>query len=65
MPRPPASNQRDWYTTPEVAEVFEVSTETVRDWIAVGKLKAEKVNTYNRVSKEEIARFARERYDES
>lgn len=62
MPLPPRNTDRNWMTTAEVATVFEVTTETVRDWITAGKLTAEKVNSYNRVTKAEVARFARLRF---
>lgn len=62
MPRPPANNNRSWMTTREVADTFEVTVATVRDWISAGKLSAYKVNGYNRVDRQEVARFARERY---
>jgi excisionase family DNA binding protein len=65
MPRKPSmpSSERDWLTTPEVAEAFQVATATVRAWIKNGKLKAYKFNGFNRVDKSELQRFAKEKYD--
>ena len=62
MPRPPSNTNRSWMTTKEVADACEVTVATVRDWIEKGKLTAYKVNTYNRIDREEFKRFARERY---
>jgi excisionase family DNA binding protein len=65
MPRKPSTPlaQRDWMTTPEVAEMFDRSTETVRDWIEQGKLHAYKDNGYFKVKKVEAVRRAKELYE--
>jgi excisionase family DNA binding protein len=64
MPRPPKkpSSERDWLTTPEVAEVFDVGTDTIRQWIKKGYLKTVKINTYHRVTKDEVRRLAKEKF---
>lgn len=63
MPKPPPREGRDWVTTPEAAAIFEVTTETIRDWIAKGKLRATQPNGYFRITNEEIARRARVLYE--
>lgn len=51
-----------FYSTNKVAELFEVTSETVRNWIEEGKLKAVKVNGLWRVPRDEVLRFANDRY---
>lgn len=53
---------REWLTTPEVAEYCQVATDTVRSWIRKGILKSTKVNGYNRVSKTDLGEFAMNKY---
>ena len=60
------------FTTEDVAEMFVVPIQRVRDWTTAGKLKiSEKVASRNNTgamknlySKEEVLRFANERYGE-
>lgn len=51
-----------FYTTNKVGELFEVTAETVRNWIEEGKMKAMKINGQWRVPRSEVLRFANERY---
>jgi len=52
------------YSTTRVGELFEVSAETVRNWIEKGELKAVKLGgTYWRVASSEVIRFANQRFD--
>jgi excisionase family DNA binding protein len=64
MPRPPKKTitERGWRNLPEVADAFGVTTATVRDWVKEGKLAAENVNGYYRISNEEFRRYANLRY---
>lgn len=64
MPRNPtvAVEDRDWMTTPEVAEVFDVATATIRSWVNKGHLATIKINGYNRIPKNEVHRFAKEKF---
>lgn len=64
MPRKPSlpPEERDWKTVPEVASLFAVTSQTVRDWIERGNIKSEKVNGYNRISNKEVTRYANLRY---
>ena len=62
MPRPPSNTNRSWMTTREVADAFEVTTETVRDWIDKGLLKSTVVRGYNRVERVEAQRYAKVRF---
>jgi excisionase family DNA binding protein len=49
-------------TVAEVADIFKVSTYTVREWIERGHFKATKVGTRWRIPKSEVVRYANERY---
>lgn len=64
MPRPPSipADERAWMTVPEVAEMFEKSPETIRNWIESGKLPAFKHNTYFRVLREDAEALALKMY---
>lgn len=60
----PDSEDDKLYTTARVADLFGVTTETVRDWIARGTLKAVKpggVGQY-RIKRSELIRFANHKY---
>jgi excisionase family DNA binding protein len=50
------------YTTKQVAEMFQVSTETVRKWIDKGQLKAIRVNSFYRIPLENIQALAQQKY---
>lgn len=49
-------------STNTVAEMFEVTNETVRNWIAAGKIKAFKVGPVYRLRKKDVIDFANEHY---
>ena len=53
---------RPFYTTKQVADLFQVTTETVRNWIKAGQLEAITINGFFRVSQEAIDAFAEKRY---
>jgi excisionase family DNA binding protein len=46
------------YPTTRVAETLGVTAETVRDWIAQGKIEGVKINGYWRVRRSEVIRLA-------
>lgn len=50
------------YTTKQVGEMFEVTAETVRNWIDKGQLRAVKVNGFYRVPLEDIQALALSKY---
>lgn len=51
------------YTTQEVADIFGVSPETIREWIRSGKLPAIRLKTRQmRVKRSDIAAFAAHKY---
>ena len=54
------------YTTSEVATMFSVSSETVRDWIAQGKLPAIRLgSTHLRVTRTNLMKFANHKYEQA
>jgi excisionase family DNA binding protein len=50
------------YTTEQVAELCEVTTETIRNWINDGLLKAVKLNNVFRVKRVDLIEFLNSRY---
>ena len=51
------------YTTTEVAEMFSVTQETVRDWITNGRLKAVRLGSgHYRVTRTVLMSFANHRF---
>jgi excisionase family DNA binding protein len=66
-PEPIFDPERDkLYSTTRVAEIFDVSNETVRDWIKAGKLNAIRLGSNRlRVTDREIKRFASHRFNPS
>lgn len=51
------------YTTKDVAELFSVTTETVRDWISAGKLPGTQLPTGQyRVRRADLMVFAKSQY---
>lgn len=54
-----------YLSTNSVAEMFDVTNETVRNWIQSGKLRAGKLAGLWRVRKSEVIRFANEHFGES
>jgi excisionase family DNA binding protein len=61
----PAPNKPKLYTTQQIAEIFSVTPETVRDWIVKGKLKGGKApgNNQYRVAYADLIAFAKSHYD--
>ena len=55
-------NEVTLYRTEKVAELCEVTTETVRNWIKDGKLKAVKLESTWRVKRKDLIAFLNERY---
>lgn len=51
-----------FFTVPEIANIFEVTAETVRKWIASGDLKAMKFGNRMRVSKSDLVAFSKDKY---
>lgn len=49
-------------STPKVAALFDVKTETVRDWIKQGKIKGHRINGQWRIYKSEVLRFGAGRH---
>ena len=56
----PAEEQ--FYSTKRVAQIFDVTNETVIDWIKRGLLEATIVNRRYRVSRASVLRLANSRY---
>lgn len=56
----------EWYSTTRVAELFGVTTPTVRDWIKKGKLRAvkrgEDKGARFMVPREDVIALAKEKY---
>lgn len=50
------------YRSEQVAELCQVTTETVRNWIQDGKLKAVKLGKTWRVKRGDLLEFLNERY---
>jgi len=53
-----------FYTTKQVAEMFEVGTETIRLWLRSGELKGYNQNSYWRISDQQINDFTQKKYGE-
>lgn len=49
-----------YYTTEQVAEMFEISTYTAREWMRTGKINGKKFHGYWRVSEEDLRAFVAE-----
>lgn len=49
-------------TTKWVADMFSVTTETVRDWITRGHIKGRLINGYWRVEKKSVIDYANRKY---
>lgn len=57
----PASPETMW-TTQQVADAFQVTVETVRNWITGDLLKAIKLGNEWRIPNSDLVTFTRERY---
>jgi excisionase family DNA binding protein len=51
--------QRPWFTQPQVAEIFQVSEQTIRRMIARGELPAYRVGAQIRIRPEDCERMLR------
>lgn len=49
-------------STNKVAALFDVTAETVRDWISQGKIEGVKINNTWRIRKSEVLRFGQQRH---
>lgn len=59
---PEIDNEVTLYKTEQIAELCQVTTETVRNWINEGKLRAIKLETTWRVKRSDLLEFLNERY---
>jgi transposase len=50
------------YSTQYVADMFDVTAETVRNWINAGKLESIQVNGYHKIPRRALLAFANSRY---
>lgn len=50
------------WTTAQVATAYQVTTETVRNWIERGELKAVKLGNEWRIPNSDLVQFTKERY---
>lgn len=55
-------SDRPFYTTKQIADLFQVTSETVRNWIKAGHLEAMNINGRYRVSQAAVKGFASRRY---
>lgn len=53
-----------FFTTNEVAEIFKVTTETVRRWIDDGDLKAASFNGRWRIREKDLVEFSNQKFQE-
>ena len=58
----PITPDEQFLSTTTVAELFEVTPETVRTWIEKGYLRAIKIDKAYRVSRQSLRDFANSRY---
>jgi excisionase family DNA binding protein len=59
----PAISMPKLYSTKEVAELFSVTAETVRTWIATGRLKGTQIGGHQyRVTRADLIAFAKSHY---
>ena len=56
------SSDEETYSTPKVASILGLTTDTVRGWCVDGKIKANRVNGYWRVPRSEVIRIANDRH---
>lgn len=62
-PSPATTRLPKLYTTKEVAEIFTVTTETVRNWIIAGKLRGTQMGSSQyRVTRGDLVAFAKQHY---
>lgn len=61
---PDRPDENRLYSTTQIAELFSVTTETVRDWIKSGKLKgtADEGGRAYRVRRRDLIEFANKKY---
>lgn len=56
------THEEVYYPTTKVAATLGLTTETIRDWITLGKIKAVKIHGYWRVPRSEVIRIANDRH---
>lgn len=54
--------ESQFYTTRQVAKMFEVTPVTVRRWVHEGKLKCIYINTHMRITRTSVAELANYNY---
>lgn len=52
--RPATASLPQLLTTVEAAAIFSKTTETIRDWVAAGKLDGQRINGYYHVTRESV-----------
>lgn len=60
-----ADDSDQWLSTNEVGQLFSVSGETIRNWIAQGKFGKDgaiQINGYWRIKRSAVVAFARKNY---
>lgn len=50
-----------WLSTSTIAKLFDVKTETVRDWIKDGKIEGQKINGSWKARKSSVLKLVRQR----
>lgn len=59
---PPEDPDFKFYSTAEVAELFGVTPETVRDWVKAGKLKSHKIGQRVKIRRDDLIAFGNSKY---
>lgn len=54
--------ENPYYSVPTVAQMFDVTTHTVRQWIREGKLDADKIAGRLRIPKSSVTAFANKEF---
>lgn len=63
-PIDPVMDDTRFYSTAKVARMFGITTETVRDWISVGKLEGVRINGMWRIPHAAVVELANSVYGE-
>ena len=59
----PVASPPKFYKTKEIAEMFSVTPETVRNWLTTGRLKGTQIQGHQyRVRREDLVEFAKSHY---
>jgi excisionase family DNA binding protein len=59
----PFGPDEQWVSVQTVGELFEVTPETVRNWIEKGYITAIKIDRVFRISRQSLREFANSRYE--